>query len=105
MRRFVGLLSSCLVLRAVWPVVMIAGVAPCAIQGTITAGGVPLPGVVITLTDSDSRVAETTSSAADGSFRLTPSSPGAYQLAADLTAFAALERDVTVDTTCQKPLE
>src|SRR5437867_418285 len=108
MRRFVASLSSCLILRALCPAVMVAetaGAAPCAIQGTITAGGVPLPGVVITLTDPDSRVVETTSSAPNGSFSLTPSSPGTYRLAAGLTAFAPLERDIIIDETCQKPLD
>lgn len=100
MRRVVASLSSYLILGAAT-----VGAAPCAIEGTITSRGVPLPGVVITLTDSGSRVVESTSSAPDGSFGLAPQSPGTYRLTAGLTAFAPLERDITIDGTCGNKLD
>src|SRR5213592_1324645 len=103
-RRYVPLLSCWLLVGAVWPVAARAQpgkVADCQIGGTVRAGGIPLPGVVITLTDSSDHVVGTTSSGPDGTFTIRRPSPGTkVRLSASLAAFAPVERTLGAGETC-----
>ena len=47
----------------------------CSVGGTITSGRMPLPGVVVSVVDADGRVADTSTSALDGSYTVPSRSP------------------------------
>ena len=66
----------------------------------------PLVGVAVTL-ERDGKIAATTTSAADGTFKIANVAPGTYRLKAERLGFPALTRDVRVPSsvkTIQLPL-
>lgn len=67
---------------------------PCVVSGTVTSGDTLLPGVSIVLTHAGA-VAAASSTDENGVFRVRVS-PGEYAVAAQMAAFAAFERTVTV---------
>jgi hypothetical protein len=69
-----------------------------SIQGTVTdATRAVLPGVAITVSNLDTRVARATTTNADGVFRVASLEPGRYQVTAELAGFRKLvHTDVTV---------
>jgi hypothetical protein len=74
-----------------------ASAANCAVTGTIVGLGGPLPGVSITVRRGEA-VQTATSTAPDGTFRVTLPD-ASYQLSADLTGFARVQKDVVVSRT------
>jgi hypothetical protein len=70
----------------------------CIVAGTVASNRVPLPGVVVSLTGGD-RAVDVSSSGVDGAFAVRAPGPGAYTLKAELTAFAPLSREITIDRT------
>jgi hypothetical protein len=68
--------------------------ATCAITGTITGLGGPLPGVSLTARRDDT-VRTASSTDIDGTFKLTLPD-GSFQLVAELTGFNRTQKDVTV---------
>ena len=68
----------------------------CSISGVVSAQRTPLPGVVVSLTGAEGKSIDVSSSGPDGSFSL-KAPAGQYKLAGQLTAFARVERDVTID--------
>jgi trimeric autotransporter adhesin len=75
----------------------------CVVAGTISAGRVPLPGVVVSLTTADNQPADITSSGSDGTYALKAPGPGQFHLKAELVAFAPIVRDVTIDQAACQP--
>jgi hypothetical protein len=76
------------------------------VSGTITAGRVALPGVVVTLSGADNQPLDVTSSGPDGRYALKSPGDGSYRLKAELVAFAPLVRDVTIDqASCQQRID
>jgi hypothetical protein len=77
----------------------------CAIAGTVRSGATPLPGVALTLRNGDA-VVGATSTDVDGTYRIRVAAGGAYQLQAELAAFAAVTQAVTLDpASCQQHLD
>jgi hypothetical protein len=72
-----------------------ANAAACAVTGTITGLGGPLPGVAITVRRGDT-VQTATSTNTDGTFKVALPD-NTYQLTADLTGFDHVQKDVTVN--------
>jgi hypothetical protein len=70
--------------------------ATCTVAGTIASGRTPLPGVVVTATDADGRIVESTTTAIDGTYAM-PLAPGPYTLRTEFAGFAPMTRDVTID--------
>lgn len=66
--------------------------AACRISGRATSGGTPLPGVAIAL-EAGGRLAAATSTDIDGSYHIA-AAPGAYRVAAGLTGFTPVEREI-----------
>jgi hypothetical protein len=66
----------------------------CRVDGKITSGGTPLPGVSLTFRVGDTAAAAT-SSEADGRYQAVVK-PGAYHLTVTFSGFAPVERDLTV---------
>jgi len=73
-----------------------ASARPCKAIGHLASGDQPLPGAAITAKAGE-RVVAVTSSDFDGSFTV-PLAPGTYTLHVALTAFAPLDREITVGT-------
>src|SRR5262245_40423193 len=80
--------------------------APCAVTGAVTSGGIPLPGVAITIRSGD-RVVAASSSGPDGTYRVRlPGSDPSDELRAELTAFAPATAQVALDAgNCQGRLD
>jgi len=77
----------------------------CAIAGTVRSGATALPGVALTLRSGDAVVAAT-STDIDGTYRIRVAAAGAYQLQAELAAFAPVTEAVTLDpASCQQHLD
>jgi trimeric autotransporter adhesin len=72
----------------------------CAVSGVAMAGKARLPGVVITLTSADGAAVAATSTTLDGHYAARVPGPGTYRLRAELAAFAAVNREVTVGDAC-----
>src|SRR6516225_1875274 len=68
----------------------------CTIAGLITSNRIPLPGVVVSLV-SDGGIVDVSSSGTDGAYVLRVPMAGSFALKAELTAFAPVTRDITVD--------
>ena len=87
---FVSLLSS--------PAVAAAQVTSGAISGVITdAQSAVLPGVALTLRNTETGFTRTTVTEADGRYRLAGLPPGRYELKAELSGFAPVEvTDITL---------
>jgi trimeric autotransporter adhesin len=82
------------------PVQGSAAASACTINGTLTSGKVPLPGVVLTLTNNatpDAQPVDVTASNPDGSYALKVPGPGQYTLKGQLTAFAPIAQPITLD--------
>src|SRR6185436_4567694 len=69
--------------------------ARCRVDGRVTSGTAPLPGVSIVVQVGDA-VKATTSTDLDGKYTIAFSPNATYHIAADLTAFTRAERDVTL---------
>ena len=74
---------------------------PCAIRGTVTTGQVRLPGVGLSVTPEAGGPALSTSTAQDGAYAIAIPGRGVYTVVADLTGFAPVTLDVTVESSCQ----
>jgi hypothetical protein len=77
--------------------------AGCAVTGTVTAGGAPLPGVVVGVTDADGRTLDASSSSTDGSYLLRLPGAGPYKITAELVAFVPIFRDLVADEADCRP--
>jgi hypothetical protein len=71
--------------------------ANCSVGGVVTANRIPLPGVVVSLVGQDQQVVDVSSTGTDGVFALKAPVFGGYTLKAELTAFAPIVRDLTID--------
>jgi hypothetical protein len=69
---------------------------PCRLTGRVASGDQPLPGVALTVRAGE-RIVAITSTDLDGQFSV-PLAPGTYRLRAELTGFAAVDRDLTPGT-------
>src|SRR4029077_18504621 len=67
----------------------------CRVEGHVRSGNVPLPGVSVIVQIGDA-VKAATSTDADGKFAIAFSPNATYHLAAELTAFSRVERDLTL---------
>jgi trimeric autotransporter adhesin len=78
---------------------------PCRVTGHVTSGGVPLPGVSITMRAAGAMRAAT-STETNGTFSL-PAAPGDYTLSAELTGFTSVERPIalTAGSTCGQTVD
>ncbi len=77
----------------------------CAIAGAVRSGATPLPGVALTLRSGEAVVAATYTDI-DGTYRIRVAAAGAYQLQAELAAFAPVTEAVTLDpASCQQRLD
>ena len=105
MRFFIPAL--CLLVAALDPIVPAAqSVAGCSIGGTITSTRTPLPGVVVTVLDPDSRPVDVGASTVDGAYALKIPAPGRYVLKAELVAFAPIVRELNIDqASCQQRVD
>ena len=72
-----------------------AAAPSCKLTGKATSGPRPLPGVAIVVRSGE-RVVAVSSTEVDGSYQITLPPEATYRLVAELTAFARVERDVTV---------
>jgi hypothetical protein len=78
----------------------------CAIAGLISAGTTPLPGVVVSLVDSNNASIDVTSTGTDGLYSLKALAEGAFTVKAELVAFAPFSREVSVNSgNCQQRLD
>jgi trimeric autotransporter adhesin len=67
------------------------------IRGVVKSGGIPLPGVTISVTSTLTGLKAVTSSAEDGTFSLHVPENGRYVLRAEMPAFVAATREVVVN--------
>ena len=78
----------------------------CAVAGTIVSGRSALPGVVVSLETIDGQPADVTSTSPDGAYVLHVPAPGQYRLKAELVAFAAISKELTIDqASCQQRVD
>ena len=94
-------MRAALVVTAFAPVLMRAAdqaqtPTGCTVAGLITSNRIPLPGVVVSLV-SDGGIVDVSSSGTDGAYVLRVPMTGSFALKAELTAFAPVTRDITVD--------
>lgn len=68
----------------------------CVISGKIVSGTIAIPGVSVTVRAGE-RLVAATSTAVDGTYRLTVPTGQTYQLLVEMTAFAKGEREVVAD--------
>jgi hypothetical protein len=73
-----------------------AAARPCRLQGHVTSGELPLPGATVTARSGD-RVVALSSTDMEGGYSV-PLAPGTYTLRVELTAFAPIDRQVTLGT-------
>ena len=73
----------------------------CRVQGKITSGPTPLPGVSLVFKNGDA-VAAATSTETDGTYQAIVK-PGAYHVSVALGGFSPVERDVTIDARHVRP--
>ena len=79
--------AACLIAAVLHPLVPLAQSAPgCSIAGTITSTRTPLPGVVVSVVDGDSRAVDVSASGVDGSYGLRLPGPGRYVIKAEFVA-------------------
>lgn len=77
----------------------------CVVSGTIVSGTVPIPGVSITVRAGE-RIVAATSTAVDGTYRVSVPAGATYQMQVDLTGFAHGEREVAATATpCEQTLD
>jgi hypothetical protein len=70
--------------------------APCAVSGVVQSGGVPLPGVAITVSTADGQELASSSTEQNGNYTLRLAAAGTYTVRAALAAFALEHREVTL---------
>jgi hypothetical protein len=73
--------------------------APAAgseISGVVQSGGMPLPGVTVSATESQSGQQFVTSTGVDGSYSIHVPGDGTYEVRAEMAAFTAAARQVTI---------
>ena len=68
----------------------------CTVAGAVTSGGAPLPGVAITAVSADGRDVAATATEPTGVYQLHVPGPGTYGIRAELSAFAPINRQVTL---------
>ena len=71
------------------------------IQGTVNVGGVPLPGVAITATNTLTGKKYATTTGIDGAFQMAVPRNGRYVVKTDLTGFASVTQEVVVNASSQ----
>ena len=71
------------------------------IKGTVTASGVPLPGVGVTATNSATGKKYATTTEIDGTFHLAVPTNARYVVSTDLTGFATVTQETVVSDTGQ----
>jgi hypothetical protein len=77
----------------------------CTVTGVVVAGQTRLPGVLVTATPRAGGAPVVTSTGLDGSYALRLPGPGAYDLTAELAAFATATRELAADTVCGTRLD
>jgi trimeric autotransporter adhesin len=76
------------------------------VAGVVASARTPLPGVVVSILNSDGQPVDTTSTGTDGRYGLRLTGPGQYTLKAELVAFASVQRELTLDqATCQQRVD
>jgi len=70
----------------------------CVVSGKIISGTMPIPGVAVTVRTGD-KVVAATSTAVDGTYRLTVPAGSTYKMQVEMTAFATGEREITTTST------
>ena len=79
--------------------------AACRLSGLIVSGRTPLPGVAVVARRGD-RVVAATSTGVDGVWSLALPGGGSYRLSTDLMGFAAVQRDLALDSaSCDTSLD
>jgi hypothetical protein len=92
-------IAACLLIAALHPSVRAAAApAICGVAGTISSGGTPLPGVVVSIVDDAGRSNGATTTGLDGSYAIEVSQTGRYTLRTEFVAFAPMTREVTLDS-------
>ena len=76
----------------------------CRLEGRVTSGIVPLPGVSIAVHVGDALKAST-STDVDGRYTVIVAPNAVYHVSADLTGFLGAERDVTAAAPCDRTLD
>jgi hypothetical protein len=76
------------------------GGASCTVTGLVAAGQTRLPGVEVTATPHAGGTPVVTSTGLDGVYTLVLPAAGAYDLKAELAAFATVTRELAADKTC-----
>ncbi len=79
------------------------GSGSCKITGLITAGQTRLPGVEVTATPHGGGAPIVTSTGLDGMYTLVLPAAGAYDLKAELAAFATATRELAADKILRRP--
>jgi hypothetical protein len=92
-------------MRVMWLLVpaMLATTVPAAAQGGASVGGIvtdesggALPGVTVTIVNRNSGVSQVHVTGAEGRYRAVNLAPAPYEIAAELTGFAASRKTVTL---------
>jgi hypothetical protein len=73
--------------------------SPRIVQGFVKSGGVPLPGVTVTITNLATDAKLTGWSDVDGSFAVQVPDDGRYQVRVQMSAFAAQTQDIVISGT------
>jgi hypothetical protein len=99
--------AACLLAAALPPALPRAQTAAaCSVSGTIAAAQTLLPGVVVSLLDTDNHPLDVGASGADGAYTLKIPGLGRYTLKAEFFAFAPISRELTVDqASCQQRVD
>ena len=73
-----------------------AQTSSCEVSGRIVSGGVPLPGVAVSVSDAQTGSKTGTSTDVDGAYTVAVAVPGQYMVHAELSGFAPATREVGV---------
>jgi len=103
----VAIPAACLIAAAIYPALPHAQTAPaCSVGGIIASGRTLLPGVVVSVVDSENHAIDVTASGADGAYALKIPGAGRYTLKAEFVAFAPMVRELTLDqASCQQRVD
>ncbi len=74
--------------------------AACTVSGIVTAGQTRLPGVVVTATPTSGGAPVVTSTGLDGGYTVVLPAAGAYDIKAELAAFATATRELVAEKSC-----
>ena len=72
----------------------ISGMMASEFHGTVNSGGLPFPGVIVTVTQGDKKAA--TSSDEQGFFRFADLADGIWTVSVEMLGFEKIERQVSV---------